>query len=159
VGLPGLAAFEARGALIDLTLDGPLVLVVWLGVLAPLLIYGRLFLVGIGRPGPGMPPAATRPRVEPFSLTDARGWLAMTWSDNKAPLASVAALVLAVLALGVSAGMFGGPEASAGLPPNLDQAVESFEPEPLEPGPLEPEPSGEVESEESGPSFEPVPTP
>jgi hypothetical protein len=60
--------------------------------------------------------------------------------------------------LGVSAGLFGGPEASAGLPPMLDVAVESFEPEPsgLEGGP---EPSVEPEPEGSGPSFEPVPVP
>ena len=31
IGLPGLAGFEARGELIDLALDGPLAIVVWLG--------------------------------------------------------------------------------------------------------------------------------
>jgi formate hydrogenlyase subunit 3/multisubunit Na+/H+ antiporter MnhD subunit len=161
VGLPGLAAFDARGALIDLTLDGPVALLVWLGVLAPLLTYGRLFVVGIERPEPGSGGPGWRPRFGPLRLTDLRGWTTMTWEDNKAPFASIAALVLAVLAIGVSAGLFGGPDASAGLPPTLDQAVESFEPEPsVEPeASVEPEPSGEPEPGGSGPSFEPVPTP
>ena len=160
IGLPGLAAFQARGELIALTLDGIPAIIVWLGVLSPVVYYGRLFLVGIGRADPrGAGAAGWRPRVAPLAMTDLRGWLTMTWSDNRAFVASIGALVLAVLALGVSAGLFGGPEASAGLPPTLDGAVESFEPEPsgldipeptLEP---EPEPDG------SGPSFEPIPAP
>ena len=155
VGLPGLAAFEARGALIGLTLDGPVAAVVWLGVLAPLLTYGRLFVVGVSRPEPGGGQPAWRPRVGPLSLTDLGGWLTMTWSDNRAIVASGGAFVLAVLAIGVSAGLFGGPEASAGLPPTLEGAVESFEPLPGG----EPEPTLEPDPEGSGPSFEPVPTP
>ena len=162
VGLPGLAAFEARGTLIDLTLQGPIAWLVWLGVLAPLVTYGRLFVVGLSRPGPGVGSiAGWRPRVAALSLTDLRGWSTMTWSDNKAPIASIGAIILAVLALGVSAGMFDGPEASAGLPPTLEAPAETFEPEPS----LEPEPSGdpvepslEPEPGDSGPSFEPVPT-
>ena len=175
IGLPGLAAFDARGELIDLTLSGPLAVLVWIGVLAPLATYGRLFLVGIGRPDPGTAAAVVwRPRLAPLHLTDLRGWVGMTWSDNRGPASSIGALVLAVLALGVSVGLFGGPEASAGLPPVLDGAVESFEPQP---GPAEPEPDpGTEESFEpepgvegsfepepapaaSGPAFEPVPTP
>jgi formate hydrogenlyase subunit 3/multisubunit Na+/H+ antiporter MnhD subunit len=159
VGLPGLAAFQARGALIDLTLDGPLTVLVWLGVLAPLLVYARLFVVGVSRAEPSSAAGGWRPRVGALDVTDPRGWMAMTWSDNKAPFASIGALVLAVLALGVSAGLFGGPEASAGLPPTLEQAVESFEPGP-EPEPDgEPRPSEPIEPEGSGPSFEPIPTP
>jgi formate hydrogenlyase subunit 3/multisubunit Na+/H+ antiporter MnhD subunit len=159
IGLPGLAAFQARGELIDLTLDGIPAVIVWLGVLAPIGYYARLFVVGISRPAPRGPGTADwRPRVSALALTDVRGWLGMTWSDNRSVIASGGALVLAVLALGVSAGLFGGPEASAGLPPMLDGAVESFEPEPsgLEGGP---EPSLEPEPEGSGPSFEPVPVP
>lgn len=160
VGLPGLAAFEARGTLIGLTFEGPLAVIVWFGVLAPLAWYARLFVVGVGRPDPGgTGPTSWRPRIGPLSLTNLRGWASMTWSDNRALVASGGAFVLALLALGVSAGLFDGPEASAVLPPSLDGAVESFQPEPspdVEPslGPEpEPEPGG------SGPSFEAVPTP
>jgi NADH:ubiquinone oxidoreductase subunit 2 (subunit N) len=161
IGLPGLAAFQARGELIDLTLDGIPAVIVWLGVLAPIGYYARLFVVGISRPAPRGPGTADwRPRVSALALTDVRGWLGMTWSDNRPVVASGGALVLAVLALGVSAGLFGGPEASAGLPPMLDGAVESFEPEPsgLEGGP-EPSTEPDPEPEGSGPSFEPVPVP
>jgi hypothetical protein len=161
IGLPGLAAFQARGELIDLTLDGIPAVIVWLGVLSPIGYYARLFVVGISRPAPRGPGTADwRPRVSALALTDVRGWLGMTWSDNRSVIASGGALVLAVLALGVSAGLFGGPEASAGLPPMLDGAVESFEPEPsgLEGGP-EPSTEPDPEPEGSGPSFEPVPVP
>lgn len=128
IGLPGLAAFDARGALIDLTLDGPLALVAWLAVLSPLAYYGRLFLVGIRRPDarPGDP--TWRPQFSPISLTDLRGWWATTWSDNRAFFAASSATLLAVVALAVSAGMFGAREAAAGLPPTVERAIESFGP-------------------------------
>ncbi len=51
IGLPGLAAAEARGALVGLVLDGPVAAVVLLGTLSPLIYYGRLFYFGIERPG------------------------------------------------------------------------------------------------------------
>ncbi|MEO5884526.1 MAG: proton-conducting transporter membrane subunit [Candidatus Limnocylindrales bacterium] len=178
IGLPGLAAFDARGALIAGTVDGPLAVVAWIGVLSPLAFYGRLFLVGVGRPDP-RPGGDTSwlPVISPMALTDLRRWATMTWSDNRAFIATGSATLLAVVALAVSAGMFGGPAAAAGLPPTIERAVESLEPDqpesPLEtPGPsLEPEPSVELEPslegdpgasepgpEGSGPSFAPVPT-
>ena len=46
IGLPGLAAAEARGQLISLVLEGPVAAIVMLGTLSPLLYYGRLFAVG-----------------------------------------------------------------------------------------------------------------
>lgn len=152
IGLPGLAAFEARGALIDLTLDGPVALVAWLGVLSPLAYYGRLFVVGIGRPDPRSGgPSSWRPQVSPLSLTDLRGWLAMTWSDNRAFFATCSATLLAVVALAVSVGMFGAPEAAAGLPPTVDGAVESFAPG----SPDEPLPDEPLQSVEPSPSVGP----
>ncbi len=48
VGFPGLAAFDARASLIDLTLDGPLSLPIRVAVLLPVLYYARLLA---GRPG------------------------------------------------------------------------------------------------------------
>ncbi len=50
IGLPGLAAFEARATSIDLALDGPLATVVLLGTLTPLAYYGRLVAIGVARP-------------------------------------------------------------------------------------------------------------
>lgn len=168
VGAPGLAAFDARGTLIDLTVDGPIAFVAWLGVLSPLAYYGRLLVVGVGRPQPrpgGI--AGWRPVVSPISLNDLRRWAAMTWSDNRAFLASSMATLLAVLALAVAAGSFGAPQAAAGLPPTIEGAVESFEPGATEgPGDTDaPEPSGDpaptpgASDGAGGPSFEPVPLP
>ncbi|MEO6207347.1 MAG: proton-conducting transporter membrane subunit, partial [Candidatus Limnocylindrales bacterium] len=152
IGLPGLAAFEARGRLIGLTLDGPVAILAWLGVLSPLAYYGRLFVVGIGRPDP--PPDAPttwRPQFSPISLTDVRGWLAMTWSDNRAFFATASATLLAVVALAVSVGMFGAPEAAAGLPPTVHGAVESFVPG----SPEEALPDEPLQSAEPAPSAAP----
>ena len=54
IGLPGLAAFDARGdARRAWPSTGPSPSSSWLGVLAPLAYYGRLLLVGVGRPDPG----------------------------------------------------------------------------------------------------------
>ena len=68
---------------------------------------------------------------------------------------------LGAVVLGVSAGVFDGPEASAGLPPTLQAPAETFEPEPSlgpEPSVDDVEPTLEPEPGDSGPSFEPVPT-
>jgi len=137
VGVPGLAAFDARAAIVGLAVDGPFAALVLLGTLTPLAYYGRLFLVGLGRPegrqGGG---GAWRPVVAPVDLTDLRGWLARTWSANQAVTAMGGAALLAILALAVSAGAFGTSQAAAGLPPTLDVSTESFVPG--EPGPEAP---------------------
>ena len=71
---------------------------------------------------------AWRPVVDPVDLTDLRGWMAKTWSANLAATATGGAALLAILALAVSAGAFGGPQAAAGLPPTLEVSTESFAP-------------------------------
>ncbi len=145
IGIPGLAAAEARGQLIDLVLDGPLAIVVLIGTLGPLLYYARLIAVGIERPVStsddtrGWMPVVTR-----FDLTDVRGWLMRTWTDNRFVAAAGTAALLAILAVAVSAGAFGTERAAAGLPPTID-----LEGEPIGPG--EPEPPIE-----SGPPGEPA---
>lgn len=129
VGVPGLAAFDARGEIVGLAVDGPLAALILLGTLSPLAYYGRLFVVGLGRPDGRHPGGAGwRPVVDPLDLTDIRGWLARTWSANLAVTAMGGAALLAVLALAVSAGAFGAPQAAAGLPPTLDASTESFVP-------------------------------
>ena len=129
IGIPGLAAFEARGAIVNVAIDGPLGLLILLGTLSPLAYYGRLLLVGVARPdAPGARSDAWRPKVSPVDLTDIRTWLSRTWSDNLTVTATGGAALLAVMALAVSAGAFGASQAAAGLPPTLEVSTESFAP-------------------------------
>jgi hypothetical protein len=180
IGWPGLAAASARGALVDRVLDGPLQVLVLIGTLSPLLYYARLVAVGIERPGTHPRVDGWRPVITRLELTDLRAWLVRTWSENRVASATGGAALLALLALVVSAGAFGAPEAAAGLPPTI-RVVESFAPgEPVPPTesevpigsegvppsgqPVEslPVESGPVETappSTAGPSFEPVPTP
>jgi len=171
IGLPGLAAAEARGQLITLVLDGPIALVVMLGTLSPLLYYGRLFVVGVDR-STGVDRIGWRPVLGRVDLTDVRVSLRRAWADNRNVTATAGAGVLAILALFVSAGAFGGPQAAAGLPPVVGESVESFGPgesqAPAESDAPTVEPSAGAETplpssaEPPGlspaPSFEPVPT-
>ena len=169
IGVPGLAAANARGALVDGVLDGPLEILVLIGTLTPLLYYGRLIVVGIERPGTH-PRVGWRPVVTGVDLTNVRASLVRLWSDNRLVSATGGAALLAILALVVSAGAFGATEAAAGLPPSLQVSVESFQPEtpggptesevpigsetPIESLPAETEPPASGEQ-----SFEPVATP
>ena len=130
VGVPGLAAFDARAAIVALAIDGPLGALVLLGALTPLLYYGRLLLVGVGRPEGGAAGGRSlRPVVSPVDVTNLQSWLSRTWSDNVAVTATGGAALLAILALAVSFGAFGASSAAAGLPPTLDVSRESFAPE------------------------------
>ena len=155
IGLPGLAAFEARGSLVSLALGGPLATIVFLGTLAPIAYYARLLVIGLERPD-GQPAGRTwRPKLEALDLTDLRGWIATSWAANRGFGAVAGAFMLAVLAIAVSVGAFGGPEAAAGLPPSDAPAVESFTPDgPTGPGEPEGEPPLEGE-----PSIEAAPMP
>jgi formate hydrogenlyase subunit 3/multisubunit Na+/H+ antiporter MnhD subunit len=149
IGLPGLAAAEARGALVDLVLDGPIAVVVLLGTLSPLVYYGRLFVLGIERPGTH-PRVPWRPVVSGIDLTRPGAWLVRTWSDNRLVSATGGAALLGILALVVSAGAFGAPQAAAGLPPTVGTSTESF-------GPGEPAPGSDAPSAPA--SAEPSPEP
>jgi NADH:ubiquinone oxidoreductase subunit 2 (subunit N) len=134
IGLPGLAAAEARGQLIALVLDGPIALVVMLGTLSPLLYYGRLFAVG-AEGARGAQRVPWRPVIGRVDLTDLGASLRSVWRDNRVITATGGAALLAILALVVSAGAFGAPEAAAGLPPMTGVSSESFTPgEPSTPG-------------------------
>jgi hypothetical protein len=148
LGLPGLAAFEARRSLVSLALDGPLATVVLVGTLAPLAYYGRLLAIGLQRPGRSVDPASGwRPHVQRFDLTAPAAWLRSSWDGNRAFSGAVIAALLGALALATSVGAFGGPAAAAGLqvglPAVLEGPSESFVPLPVA--------SGE-------PSFEPIPS-
>jgi hypothetical protein len=91
-----------------------------------------------------------RPVVSGIDLTDLRAWMVRTWNDNRLVTATGGAAALAILALVVSAGAFGAPQAAAGLPPTIGTSTESF-------GPGEPVPGSDAPS--AAPSGEPSVTP
>jgi hypothetical protein len=129
VGFPGLVAFDARRAIVDLAVEPPLAGVVLLGTLLPLAYYGRLAGIGVARPDRIVePPAPWRPRL-------ARNG----WDINRAFTTAAVAVLFGGLALATSAGAFGGPEAAAGLPPSLGEPGEIVSPIQSNdlPGPLE----------------------
>jgi NADH:ubiquinone oxidoreductase subunit 2 (subunit N) len=128
IGLPGLAAFEARADLVAVALDGPLATIVLVGTLTPLAYYGRLVAIGVAKPDGQPGPRTWRPTFGPVDVTDLPAWATRSWADNRAPATVGGALLLAVLAVAVSVGAFGGPAAASGVPPTLDAAVESFAP-------------------------------
>ena len=114
IGLPGLAAFEARSSLVTLTIDGPLTGIVLLATLAPLAYYARLLSIGLARPdGPADPENHWRPRVERLDLIAPSAWWATTWGRNRAFSSALIAALLGLLAVATAAGAFGGPEAAA----------------------------------------------
>ncbi len=135
IGFPGLAAFEARSTLVAGALDGPLTMIVLLGVLLPLTYYGRLVSIGLARPDGAPRPGAWRPRVQPVDLTAAGAWWQSTWETNRAFSAALVAVLLAALAVATASGAFGGVAAAA-----------------------EPTLGGSVPVTSAEPSFRPVPT-
>jgi hypothetical protein len=151
IGLPPMAAAQARGTLVDLVLDGPLAFVVLVGTLSPLVYYGRLFAIGVG--GRGAARVPWRPVMSGLDLTHLRSSLARTWTENRVLAATGGAALLAVLALVVAAGAFGGPQAAAGLPPAIGESVESFAP-----GGSPPPEASEAPSESPSASAEPSPS-
>jgi len=161
IGLPGLAAFDARGRLVDLALGGPLGAVVLVGTFTPLAYYGRVALIGLARTGaqPGDKP--WRPIVAPVDLNDLRTWAASTWSSNRAFIASATATLLAVLAVATMAGAFGVREAAAGLAPTIEGATESFQPVASSiPAPSSSAaPTSASSAPEASPTLQPVSTP
>lgn len=152
IGVPGMAAFEARSALVGLAVDGPLSILVVLGTLAPLAYYGRLLSVGLGRPdGPPDPEVGWRPRATRIDLTQLGGWWRATWDANRGFTSALIAVLLGLAALATSGGAFGGPEAAAGLAPG--GAVPTTTREPTTPVPASPGPESSGE-----PSFAPLPS-
>ena len=167
IGIPGLAAFDARAAVVGWALEPPLEILVLFATFGPLAYYGRLLFVGLSRADggrAGSTVASVRPVVTPLDLTELRAWLARTWSTNRIAGAVAGTAVLAVLALAVSAGTFGVRDAAAGLPPTIEGVQESFVPGgpeapadsdapeiPASSQPVEAEPSAE-------PSVAPVPS-
>jgi hypothetical protein len=112
VGLPGMALFAARAALIGFAVSGwPGTILLVLAVLAPALVLGRVLAIGSGAPSAAVAAAPSwRPRW--------RGGREAGWSGrplralasalpveiraNRTPLIALLAIILAVLAFGVA---------------------------------------------------------
>ena len=160
IGLPGLAAFDARASLVDLALGAPLGFLVMLGTFAPLAYEARLLVVGLRRPPAEVPAPLGRvglPRRTALDLTDLRESVAIFWTTNRAALASLLTVGLAMLAVVVATGGLGGPEAAKGFAPGGEGPSESFEPAP-EPGSSFEIPSLLPGEGSPGDSFQPIAT-
>jgi NADH:ubiquinone oxidoreductase subunit 5 (subunit L)/multisubunit Na+/H+ antiporter MnhA subunit len=101
VGLPGMALFEARGALVEAAIPGPLGVPVLLVAFLPILYLGRILLVGLGPIGPAAAAAAAAREelldreAEAAAGPGTRRWLRSRWSATRGA-ASVAALAVLV---------------------------------------------------------------
>jgi NADH:ubiquinone oxidoreductase subunit 2 (subunit N) len=170
VGWPGLMAWEARASLVDLTIAGPLGIVVMLSGVAQVAIYGRLLVVGLSRPSdavragqgerPTWPQALAAREVvglSPAERASERGGhaiggaLDVLWSlpgafrANQALLAGVLALAVAGLGFTVAAGGLGVVDAARAVPG-----------QPSGPGPVEGEEPPVFPSDEPQPSVSPL---
>jgi NADH:ubiquinone oxidoreductase subunit 5 (subunit L)/multisubunit Na+/H+ antiporter MnhA subunit len=168
IGWPGLAAWNARATLADLTLAGPLAIVIVVAGVAQAAIYARLVAVGLSRPSdavragesqrPTWPAPVTARTVVGQSRTERaieRGSYAggaaldVLWGlpaavrANRGLLAGVVALAMAGLALTVSSGGLGVVEAASAAP------GQEAAPGPVPSGEIEPEPSASFELEPS----------
>lgn len=148
IGLPGLAAYDARSRLVDLALDGPVEGIVFVAMFAPLLYYGRLAAIGLMRPDPGLVrdrAMAGLPRRTPVDLTDIAGSIRAFWAGNRAASALAVTLLMATMSLAVTAGGFEIRAAAAGFGPSPEGPSETVGPGPVDGG-------------SDVPSFEPVPS-
>jgi NADH:ubiquinone oxidoreductase subunit 2 (subunit N) len=118
VGVPGLAAFEARSRLVDLALDGPLNLVARLGVLASAGYFARLLVSGFSPPSARVAlavdlqpawPGGGPDRVSGDVVRQVPGAI----RQNRRPAAALAIFGLALLGLAVASGAFRGPALAA----------------------------------------------
>ena len=141
VGFPGLVAWEARASLVDLTIAGPIGIIVVISSVGQLAIYGRLLVVGLSKPSaaviaglserPTWPDIVEGRHVVGLSRAERAfergghaigGSLDVLWGipaairENRALLAGAIAVLVAALALSLSAGGFGVVEASQAVP-------------------------------------------
>jgi NADH:ubiquinone oxidoreductase subunit 2 (subunit N) len=143
IGLPGMVAWDVRGRLIDLSLSpGPFRLLVTIGGLASLTYYGRIALTGVraasSQVGAGASERPRLPRPDGSAAAPARATgiagLAMAaetrvvgiWRANRAPIATVGVLVLALTAVSIAAGGLGGPAAAAAPAPEPVAPTDTF---------------------------------
>jgi formate hydrogenlyase subunit 3/multisubunit Na+/H+ antiporter MnhD subunit len=138
IGWPGLLAWDSRLRLIQLTVPGPIGLLVLLGAVAPVAIYARLLAIGIGKPTetvtlghserPNWPaPLPSRPMRGRGGTERAfermshvlSGLLDIVWTvpaglrSNRSLIAGILVLALAGLSFVVASGGLGVPAAAA----------------------------------------------
>jgi len=113
VGLPGMAIFSARVALVDGALTGPLGALVILAALTPIVYLGRIIVAGLG---PLSPAVAGAPSSLPrWSGGRAAGWSGVAAREilravpaelraNRAPLVALGVVFLAILGFAVAVG-------------------------------------------------------
>ena len=183
IGWPGLLAWDARLDLIGLTLPAPIGWLVVLGAVAPIAIYARLLVIGLGKPTetvtlgraerPTWPaPLPSRPMVglggveRSFERTShaLAGTLDVLWTvpaglrANRSLIAGALVLVLAGLSFGVSAGGFGVPAAAAAIPAQNEEPGPSEPPGEESPGPSDSEPPGSELPGSEAPASAPPPS-
>lgn len=136
VGLPGWTAFEARSAIVDAAVDGPLALLARILLVAPLVPLARLLVVGLAPVSPSVHDGRSeRPRVPehlasrtvaPASDRVRAAWLdaRALWRLDRMPAASAVVLVAALLAVGVAAGATSLATAAGGPPPGFSVPLE-----------------------------------
>ena len=169
IGWPGLLAWNARASLIGFSLAGPIGWLVFVGAVAPVAIYARLLVFGVGRPTeivasghserPTWPaPMPSRPMrgrggtERAFERTShaINGSVDVLWTvpagvrANRSLIAGVLVLGLAGLSFAVSAGGLGVPAAAAALPAGNPEPIGSEPPSESE------APSGSEAPSESG---------
>ena len=182
IGWPGLLAWDSRLRLIQLTLPGPIGLLVLLGAVAPISIYARLLVIGVGKPTetvtlghserPNWPaPLPSRPMRGRGSTERAfertshvlSGLLDILWTvpaglrSNRSLIAGTLVLVLAGLSFVVASGGLGVPAAAA-IPAQSAEPTGS-EPPPSEPPASEPPTSEPPAGSEAPGSAEPPVSP
>jgi formate hydrogenlyase subunit 3/multisubunit Na+/H+ antiporter MnhD subunit len=180
IGWPGFVAWQARATLIDLTLDGLFVVVVTAGSLAQVAVFGRLLVVGFGRPSESVAGGeGERPRW-PVPLPS-RSMVGKSASEraferaghilsgtldtarvvpaalrlNRVLIASLLVLALSGLAFGVAAGGFGISEAAAAVPGQVTGPIGSEPPSEELPPPDASEPAPDDSSGSASPGSEP----
>jgi NADH:ubiquinone oxidoreductase subunit 2 (subunit N) len=177
VGWPGFVAWEARAKLVQLTIAGPIGVIVVASGLAQVAIYARLLVLGLSRPSeavrassgerPTWPAPMPSREVVGRSRTERvfertghalNGALDVIWllpaavRSNLGLLAGALALALAGLAFTVASGGLGVVEAATAVPagPTGPGPIEG--PGPLPPSSEEPLPSEPLEIESAPPS-------
>lgn len=175
VGLPGIAAWDARTRLAALSLPAGLDLLISVAPVVAIAIYGRILWIGARPEGPvvragasdrpGWPTALPhRPMVGRGSMERVferlghglGAGLDILWAGpaaarrNRAPIASIAVLALAGLALAVSGGGLGVPAAARAAQVVGDQGPDAT------PRPTPSEPSPSTGPDEPAFTFEPV---
>jgi len=141
VSWPGLVAWQARLALIDLNFDGPFVVLIMAGALMQVVVFGRLLYVGLSPPSEAVGGGLSERPVWPAALPRrpmigrsgreralertshaVSGAVDVAWvvpealRVNRTPVAAVLVLILSGLSLGVASGGLGVPEAARAVP-------------------------------------------